>query len=133
MTTNLVSNAIKYTQPGGKVAVSTRSVGDWRSSSSKTPASESPEDDLPLLFDRFHRVDTARSRGSGGSGLGLAICRSIVEAHGGTITVSSVLDHGSRFTVTVPRSVNTSQARLDAPECATSAPPRPSRSVENAR
>ncbi len=61
-----------------------------------------PESDLPLVFDRFHRVDAARSRGSGGSGLGLAICQSIVEAHGGTIAVASTLDHGSRFTVTIP-------------------------------
>ena len=55
------------------------------------------------MFDRFHRVDAARSRGSGGSGLGLAICRSIVEAHGGTISVARVADRGSRFTVTIPR------------------------------
>ena len=71
-----------------------------------------PESDLPLVFDRFHRVDVARSRDSGGSGLGLAICRSIVETHGGTITVASAIDHGSRFTVMIPCGRNAKDPEL---------------------
>jgi signal transduction histidine kinase len=54
------------------------------------------------VFERFHRVDAARSRASGGSGLGLAICRSIVEAHGGTIGVRSEVERGSCFSVVIP-------------------------------
>ena len=100
--TNLVSNAIQYTQPGGKVVISTRCDGSSATLSVEDTGVGIPERDLPLVFDRFHRVDSARSRGSGGSGLGLAICQSIVEAHGGAIAVASTLDRGSRFTVTIP-------------------------------
>ena len=57
---------------------------------------------LPRLFRRFYRLDQARSRDTGGAGLGLAICKSFVEAHGGTIEVSSVPDQGTLFTVEIP-------------------------------
>jgi heavy metal sensor kinase len=100
--TNLLGNAIQYTQPGGKVTVSTSGDNGCARVVVEDTGAGIPEIDLPLVFDRFHRVDTARSRASGGSGLGLAICRSIVEAHGGTIAVTSSLDRGSRFTVTIP-------------------------------
>ncbi len=100
--TNLVSNAIQYTQPGGKVVISTRCDGSSALLIVEDTGVGIPEIDLPLVFDRFHRVDSARSRGSGGSGLGLAICQGIVKAHGGEIAVASTLDHGSRFTVTIP-------------------------------
>jgi two-component system OmpR family sensor kinase len=100
--TNLVSNAIQYTQPGGEVVISARCQGGSALVTVEDTGVGIPENDLPLVFDRFHRVDSARSRGSGGSGLGLAICRSIVEAHGGAISVTSTLDRGSRFTVTIP-------------------------------
>ena len=83
--TNLLSNAIQYNHPGGRAAISVRTDHDSAVVVVEDTGVGIPESDLPLVFDRFHRVDAARSRESGGSGLGLAICRSIVLAHGGTI------------------------------------------------
>ncbi len=105
--TNLLGNAIQYSHPNGHVTISTRIEDDDAILQVIDTGVGIPETDLPLLFDRFHRVDAARSRESGGSGLGLAICQSIVAAHGGTISVTSNLGHGSCFTVTIPRLVDT--------------------------
>jgi len=100
--TNLLTNAIHYNREGGSVTVS---VGprDNRAtlSVSDTGVGIAPEDQAHL-FERFYRVDKARSRELGGSGLGLAICRSIVEAHGGMITCVSAPGEGSTFTVQLP-------------------------------
>jgi two-component system, OmpR family, sensor kinase len=104
--TNLLSNAIQYNHPGGQVVVTVHSDTDSATVVVDDTGLGIPESDLPLVFDRFHRVDAARSRESGGSGLGLAICRSIVLAHGGTIAVTSAIGHGSTFSVTIPRSHN---------------------------
>jgi two-component system OmpR family sensor kinase len=105
--TNLLSNAIQYNRPDGQATVSVSSDENSAIIVVADTGVGIPKSDLPLVFDRFHRVDSARSRESGGSGLGLAICRSIVRAHGGTITVASVVesvvDCGSRFTVTIHR------------------------------
>jgi len=99
---NLIDNSIKYTQKGGRVAVTLES--DDRQAVLKiadTGVGISSED-IPFLFDRFYRVDKARTREAGGAGLGLSICREIVEAHGGSIGVESEPGKGSVFTVSLP-------------------------------
>jgi len=99
---NLVDNAIKYTPQGGQVHLSmTRSDGWVRIDVADTGIGIPPED-LPHIFERFYRVDKARSRKHGGTGLGLSIARWIAEAHGGRIEVESELGRGSTFTVWLP-------------------------------
>ncbi|MGH2537274.1 MAG: ATP-binding protein [Candidatus Promineifilaceae bacterium] len=99
---NLVDNAIKYTPAGGEV---TLSLGK-KDGAVRLAVSDSgvgiPAEDLPRIFDRFYRVDKARSRRMGGSGLGLSIARWIAQAHGGEIRVDSKLGEGSTFTLTLP-------------------------------
>jgi heavy metal sensor kinase len=102
---NLLSNAIKYNQDGGSIAVTTEILlGDAVLTVADTGTGISPEDQKHV-FDRFFRTDKARSRAVGGSGLGLAICKSIVEAHGGSVEVSSELGVGTTFVVRVPRGI----------------------------
>ena len=97
--TNLVSNAISYNRPGGKILVKvTSEPGLAVLTVSDTGQGISP-DDLPHIFERFYRADKVRSGSAGRSGLGLAITRAIVEAHGGTIAVTSEPGQGSTFTV----------------------------------
>lgn len=99
---NLLDNAVKYTPSGGRIDVRYRRLdGEVEIIVADTGAGIAPEH-LPHIFDRFYRVDAARSRAEGGSGLGLAICRWIAEAHGGTITVESEPGAGTTFTVTLP-------------------------------
>lgn len=99
---NLVDNAIKYTPPGGEVTMSlTKGTGNARLEVSDTGIGI-PTEDLPFIFDRFYRVDKARTRAQGGSGLGLSIAKWIAEAHGGNIEVTSVAGQGSTFSVTLP-------------------------------
>jgi two-component system OmpR family sensor kinase len=100
---NLLSNAIRYNREGGSIAVSTEIIlGDAVLTVADTGAGISAEDQ-PHVFNRFFRADKARSRDAGGSGLGLAICKSIVEAHGGSIEVQSELGSGTTFIVRLPR------------------------------
>jgi two-component system, OmpR family, sensor kinase len=99
---NLVDNAIKYTPIGGEVTMSlTKGVDDAKLVVHDTGIGI-PTADLPYIFDRFYRVDKARTRAQGGSGLGLSIAKWIAEAHGGKIDVSSVPGQGSTFTVSLP-------------------------------
>lgn len=99
---NLVDNAIKYTPDGGNVLVKV-GVTDGRAVLEVADdGSGIPAEALPHLFERFYRVDKARSRQMGGTGLGLAIIRSIVTAHGGQVTVESTEGKGSRFRVELP-------------------------------
>jgi len=102
--TNLVDNALKYTPPGGRVEVQARPVnGEVEVAVHDSGQGIQPED-LPHVFERFYRADRSRTRGSGGTGLGLAIAKHIVEAHGGRISVSSRLNEGTTFKVTIPLS-----------------------------
>ena len=99
---NLLDNAIKYSEEGGAVTISARQEGSRVRISVADTGIGIPEDDLPHVFDRFYRVDKARSRRMGGSGLGLAIVREIVEAHGGAVSAESKLGEGSVFSVELP-------------------------------
>jgi heavy metal sensor kinase len=103
---NLVDNAIKYTPEGGAVKVCVGVENDRAVMRVEDNGMGVPADALPHLFERFYRVDQARSRQMGGVGLGLAIVKSIVTAHGGQVTVESDEGRGSRFCVSLPRSGN---------------------------
>ena len=96
---NLVSNAIHYNRPGGKVLVTVSCEADAAILSVSDTGHGIAPDDLPHIFERFYRVDKARSGVQGHSGLGLAITKAIIEAHGGTIKVTSEPGKGSIFTV----------------------------------
>lgn len=99
---NLLSNAIKYTPPGGTLSISAEAAGG----SCKVTVADNGDGisaaDLPMIFDRFYKVDRARTRDSNSSGLGLAIAKKIVEAHGGSIEAESTAGEGTTFTVTLP-------------------------------
>lgn len=99
---NLVDNGIKYTQPGGTVRLSLARDKGWAQLVVSDTGIGIPSEDLPHIFDRFYRVDKARSRAQGGSGLGLAIAKWIVQAHGGAIKVDSAVGQGTTFTITLP-------------------------------
>ena len=100
--TNLVSNAIQYNRPGGSVHVSLNAKDGWAELAVEDTGVGIPSEDCPHLFERFYRVDKARSRASGGQGLGLAICKSVVEAHSGKIGFTTEPGKGSTFWVRLP-------------------------------
>lgn len=95
----LVDNAIKYTEPGGRVELALRRKHRSGIMAVSDTGHGIPVKSLPHIFDRFYRVDKARSRESGGTGLGLSIARQIVDTHGGTIGVQSELGKGTTVTV----------------------------------
>ena len=99
---NLVENAIKYTPPGGEVQLSLSKKAGWAQLEITDNGIGIPAENLPHIFDRFYRVDKARTRAQGGSGLGLSIAQWIAQAHGGAIRVTSTVGEGSTFTVTLP-------------------------------
>ncbi len=99
---NLVENAIKYNVPGGSVWVHTQRRGDLVELQVSDTGIGIPEAALPNIFDRFFRVDKARSRETGGSGLGLSIVRAIAQERGGDVTVKPREEGGTCFTVTLP-------------------------------
>ena len=99
---NLVDNAINYTPAGGRVTMSLSQSNHFAQLTISDTGIGISAQDLPHIFDRFYRVDRARTRSKGGAGLGLAIAQSIVTAHQGTIRVTSEIGVGSTFTVTLP-------------------------------
>jgi len=113
---NLVANAIAYSPEGTRVAIATRADDDLVEISVTDQGIGIPEADLDRVFERFYRVDPARSRATGGTGLGLSIVKHVVANHGGEISVWSVMGEGSTFTMKLPRTA-------DAADLATAAPP----------
>ena len=99
---NLLDNAIQYTPSGGKIKVSAVSDGEEVTFTVSDTGIGIPKVDQPRIFERFYRVDVARSREVGGTGLGLSIAKHLVEAHGGRIWVDSEVGQGSHFHFTVP-------------------------------
>lgn len=100
---NIVSNAIKYTPDGGDICLRLADCGNTVEIAVSDNGVGIPEEDIPHLFERFYRVEKARSSDKGGTGLGLAIAREFAEAHGGTISVKSRVSEGTTFTVTLPK------------------------------
>ena len=110
--TNIIQNAIKYTHDGGTVTISvaSRSIkgdaelkdGQYIQFSVEDNGMGIPEEDIPHIFERFYRVEKARSSEKGGTGLGLAISKDIIVSHGGNITISSELDKGTRVNIYLP-------------------------------
>jgi two-component system phosphate regulon sensor histidine kinase PhoR len=100
---NLLDNAVKFNRPGGEVRVETHLTGDGKV---RVVISDTgigiPSEDVPRIFERFYRVDKARSREVGGTGLGLSIVKHVIERMGGCITVASELGKGTSFTITLP-------------------------------
>ncbi len=99
---NLLDNAIQYTPPGGQIMVSASADSDEVTFTVSDTGIGIPQADQPRIFERFYRVDVARSREVGGTGLGLAIAKHLVEVHGGRIWVDSEVGQGSQFHFTVP-------------------------------
>ncbi|MGC2112127.1 MAG: ATP-binding protein [Candidatus Korobacteraceae bacterium] len=100
---NLIDNALKYGDQGGKILVGACETEEGVQFYVRDFGSGIPSEHLPRLFERFYRVDKARSRESGGTGLGLAIAKHVVRAHSGAIHAESELNHGSTFYFTLPR------------------------------
>lgn len=112
---NLLANALRYTDRGGAVTVRVAGEGDDALIAVGDTGIGIPPEDLPYVFDRFWRADRSRSRATGGAGVGLAVARRLVEAHGGSIAVTSRLGEGSCFTVRLPRAGDSRPAGAAAP------------------
>jgi two-component system, OmpR family, phosphate regulon sensor histidine kinase PhoR len=99
---NLLDNAVQYTLPGGKIALSAKVKGRQVVVTVSDTGIGIPRADQPRIFERFYRVDVARSREAGGTGLGLSIAKHLVEVHGGRLWVESEVGQGSKFHFSVP-------------------------------
>ena len=100
---NILSNAIKYSQTGDSIDLIVNEDKKYVIVSCKDTGIGIPEEDVGRIFERFYRVDKARSREMGGTGLGLAIAREIMEHHGGRIEVESILNEGTTFHLYFPK------------------------------
>jgi len=100
--TNLLDNAVKYSEEGGEVELSAERAGDRVVITVRDHGIGIPSRDLERIFERFYRVDKARSRSTGGTGLGLSIVRHVAQVHGGDVSVESAEGEGSTFRLTVP-------------------------------
>jgi two-component system sensor histidine kinase SenX3 len=103
---NLLDNAVKYSDPGEPVSLVARAVDGWLTIEVHDHGVGIPSRDLDRIFERFYRVDRARSRTTGGTGLGLAIVRNVAHAHDGDVTVESREGEGSTFRLRIPMSAN---------------------------
>ncbi len=99
---NILNNAIKYSPDGGKITVTMKTTDDQMILSISDQGLGIPKQDLPRIFDRFYRVDRARSRAQGGTGLGLSIAKEIIKQHKGFIWAKSEYGKGSTFTIVIP-------------------------------
>ncbi|MCM3717909.1 two-component system histidine kinase PnpS [Fictibacillus phosphorivorans] len=102
---NLVSNSLNYTPAGGSITIQVNETKEHVILIVKDTGIGIKESEIPRIFERFYRVDKARSRNSGGTGLGLAIVKHLVEAHQGTIKVESKVGKGSQFTIQFPKKI----------------------------
>ncbi|QDP40834.1 two-component system histidine kinase PnpS [Radiobacillus deserti] len=100
---NLINNALNYTSSGGSVKVKVANRGEWLDISVSDTGMGIPKEAVPRIFERFYRVDKARSRNTGGTGLGLAIVKHIVELHDGKIHVDSEVGKGTTFKLSFPK------------------------------
>ncbi len=99
---NIINNAIKYSTAGGRVQITLSLVPDYALIAVEDNGIGIPTADLPHIFERFYRVDSARARTTGGTGLGLSIAKQIVKHHGGYIDVSSAVGVGTNFVIAIP-------------------------------
>ena len=100
---NLLSNAIKYSKEGCSITIELFEHDDTSGFSIKDNGIGIPKEELPYIFERFYRADKSRNRTTGGSGIGLTIVKSIIQAHGGSVSVKSELGEGSIFTISIPK------------------------------
>ncbi len=115
--TNLLDNAVKYSEPGGGAVVLSARVEDGRAIISvQDHGIGIPATDLERIFERFYRVDRARSRATGGTGLGLSIVRHVASAHGGEVQVESVEGEGSTFRLVLPLEAERESSPVEAAE-----------------